>query len=211
MHEQLSKSREVSFLVSRKIVLFVLSIGIQKVELSYVWNKEIDHSCAAALSFAATWVGNPNLSQAAASWHHNSSVRLLHQGLLQLGVNVIRQMLRNPFRELGCFNEDGPHADALCYSVGYLNQKMFVEFKRNHCRLTPRRSPGPHSGPYAYANLPRITSTTSPTFTRVCSSVSRSRSVTVSSASVWLSTVMQYGVPISSILRYRRPMAACWS
>ena len=49
-----------------------------------------------------------------------------------------------------------------------------------------------------HARRSRSMSTTSPTGTRVCTSVSRSRSVTVLSVSVWPSIVRHQGVPASS-------------
>ena len=49
-----------------------------------------------------------------------------------------------------------------------------------------------------HARRSRSISTTSPTGTRVCTSVSRSRSVTVLSVSVWPSIVRHQGVPASS-------------
>ena len=48
------------------------------------------------------------------------------------------------------------------------------------------------------ASRPASSSASPATGTRTCSSVSRSRSVTVSSSIVWWSTVIPQGVPISS-------------
>ena len=84
---------------------------------------------------------------------------------------------------------------------------------RPACSLTSRIA---LFAPYNYAACPYgtyasilalIVGTKSAIFTRVCSIVSRSRMVTVSSCEVWPSMVTQYGVPISSMRRYRLPTA----
>jgi|GEM_PF-5889624 len=85
-------------------------------------------------------------------------------------------------------------------------------WSRPACSLTSRIAFAPYHNvaePYeTYASIfALIVGTKSAMRTRVCSIVSRSRMVTVSSCEVWPSMVTQYGVPISSMRRYRLPTA----
>ncbi len=73
--------------------------------------------------------------------------------------------------------------------------------RRSACRLEIKRSNTVAATKRPQLTRWEISSTTSSTFTRHCSSVSRSRIVTVLSCKVWPSTVMQYGVPASSCRR----------
>ena len=85
--------------------------------------------------------------------------------------------------------------------IGEILWKTRKELCRKAMKGAERKSPGRSAGRQKrcqnsiFSSIYRIASGTE---SRICSIVSRSRTVTVPSSRVWKSTVRQYGVPISS-------------
>lgn len=89
MFERVHQLPKRLFLGGAQIVLFALAIAIEHEKPSGFRDVQIDYAETTPFASGTLRVGNSNLSQAAASGHHDPAMRIAHQRLLQLAISFV--------------------------------------------------------------------------------------------------------------------------